>query len=118
MKKYLIVLTTDPYHAARDARFFDKKHYPKFGEYGHTRSIVLEQCNTLSEAQKMLTEYFITRNNGGSDNWGTNVITTLWKNDAPVRAYPSANDGTRMFIEDVYTYSIEIGEKEPAALSE
>ena len=109
MKKYLIVLTTDPYHAARDTRFYDN---PKFGEDGRTRSIVLERCETLSKTQKMLTEYFIARNNGGSDNWGTNVIATSWKNDAPVRAHPSANDGTRLFIEDVYTYSIEIGEKE------
>ena len=114
MKKYVIICSTDPFNASRDARFNMPKAYPRFKENDSrfVRSIIIEECTTLKQAQQMLTSMFIVSNKGGSKNWGLNVIHTNDDNDHDCVALPTHEDGTRAFTQDIYTYSIEVVDNE------
>lgn len=95
MKTYKITATTNGYIASRDIMF-----------NGNTE-VTLESRLTLKEAQKMLLDMFNDKFDweyGYSPNWGIAVIKSAKRAEGANNTY---KDGTRSFVWDSRTFSIE-----------
>ena len=97
---YRIVATTDPYHGSRKAGFqrYNDTTYRK----------VIEEGMTLREAQKELLRMFRESAGRYFENWG---VACWYMGEPGLEAYPTHEDGTRSFCDDVITYSIEEEER-------
>ncbi len=94
--KAQIIIITDYYHAARDARFAP-------GE----REVVVAEYRSLTEANKALLAKFNEFKPGtGFPNWG---LAAAWEGgDGVLYACKTFSDGTRAFVRDVYVYGTKI----------
>lgn len=99
-KRYKIIIKTDQYHAGIDPRFKGK------------REAIIESNLSLPKARKLLLEMYneiVGCARPYAPNWGLAVIQSKPYNDG---ALPTFQDGTRAFGYDVYSYSIEVEDKE------
>lgn len=94
---YRIIVTTDAYNAQRSTMFKN-----------HSTEAVISDNLTLKEAQKELLRLFIDKSETYYPNWGLAVAHS----HLSCEAFPTFSDGTRRFVYDVYTYSIEIKDEE------
>lgn len=94
--KAQIIIATDYYHAARDARFAPGK-----------RECVLDEFGSLKEANRALLAKFNGLKPGmGFPNWG---LAAAWEGgDNVLYACKTFENGTRAFVHDVYAYGTRI----------
>lgn len=92
---YKITISTDPYHAARNALFT-----------GRATTATLEEGLTLREAQKELLKIYWNLSECYPKNWG---LATIAENRNGNSSFDlgSHPDGTRYLHYDVYIYRIE-----------
>ncbi len=94
--RYKIIIKTDPYHASRYLGYTlneKRTHGVK----------VLESGLTLKEAQDKLLKLFCNDAEQYFPNWG---VACAWKRGGDLHAYPTHEDGTRTYDDDVFTVSI------------
>ena len=96
---YQVVAYTDPYHGSREFGF------KRYNDTTYRR--VFEKGLSLKEAQSILLRYFCDSAGCYFENWG---IACSYKREPGLVAYPTAQDGTRFFRDDVFRYMIEIEE--------
>lgn len=98
---YQIAAYTDPYHGSRKPGFerYDDNTY---------RRIIASDLD-IRDAYKRLLRMFCEAARCYFENWG---IACSYKREQGLEAYPTGQDGTRFFVDDVIRYTIEIQDYE------